>query len=121
LPDNATFHLAAAGLAAVSQRSHLWIINLDLSEEEGSALTNELDTTVRNDRYPLAPRIQALEGDPREDQAGALPRTAAGTQALRVAASGQALAPDRAHRRSLATRSAFDDLRPAFVLAREAK
>jgi hypothetical protein len=36
-------------------------MNLDLSDEEGAALTNELDTIVRNDRYPLSPRIQALK------------------------------------------------------------
>jgi hypothetical protein len=35
--------------------------------------------------------------------------------------SRQASALDRADYRSLATRSAFDDLRLAFVLAREAK
>jgi hypothetical protein len=35
------------------------ITNLELTDEEGAALANELDA-VRNDRYPLSPRIQTL-------------------------------------------------------------
>jgi len=36
------------------------IMNLELTGEEGAALANELDVIVRNDRYPLSPRIQTL-------------------------------------------------------------
>src|SRR5262249_45419255 len=35
-------------------------MRLDLSDKEADALANELDTIVRNDRYPLSPRIQTL-------------------------------------------------------------
>jgi hypothetical protein len=36
-------------------------MNLDLSDKEAKALVDELDAIVRNDRYPLSPRIQALK------------------------------------------------------------
>jgi hypothetical protein len=36
-------------------------MKLDLTEEEVTALANELDGIVRNDRYPLSPRIQTLK------------------------------------------------------------
>ena len=36
-------------------------MDLDLSDEEGKALAAELDAIVRNDRYPLSPRIQLLK------------------------------------------------------------
>jgi hypothetical protein len=36
-------------------------MNLDLSDEEAKALAAELDGIVRNDRYPLSPRIQLLK------------------------------------------------------------
>ena len=36
-------------------------MNLDLSDEEGKALACELDAIVRNNRYPLSPRIQLLK------------------------------------------------------------
>jgi hypothetical protein len=36
-------------------------MNLDLSNEEGRVLADELDAIVRNDRYPLSPRIQLLK------------------------------------------------------------
>jgi len=35
-------------------------MHLDLSDDEAAALANELDAIVRNDRYPLSPRIQTL-------------------------------------------------------------
>jgi hypothetical protein len=35
-------------------------MNLEPTDEEGAALANELDGIVRNDRYPLSPRIQTL-------------------------------------------------------------
>jgi hypothetical protein len=35
-------------------------MNLDLSSDEADALVKELDGIVRNDRYPLSPRIQTL-------------------------------------------------------------
>jgi hypothetical protein len=34
--------------------------HLDLSDDEAAALTQELHTTVENDRYPLSPRIRTL-------------------------------------------------------------
>jgi hypothetical protein len=34
--------------------------NLDLTDDEAGALTSALDAIVRNDRYPLSPRIQML-------------------------------------------------------------
>ena len=37
------------------------IMNLELTDEEGAALANELDAIVRNDRYPLSRRIQTLK------------------------------------------------------------
>jgi hypothetical protein len=35
-------------------------MNLDLTDEEGAALTNELHDIVENDRYPFSPRIRTL-------------------------------------------------------------
>jgi hypothetical protein len=35
-------------------------MDLPLTDEEAAALANELDAIVRNDRYPLSPRIQTL-------------------------------------------------------------
>jgi len=35
-------------------------MNLELTDEQAAALTRELDHIVRNDRYPLSPRIVAL-------------------------------------------------------------
>jgi hypothetical protein len=36
-------------------------VALDLSDEEAKSLADELDSIVRNDRYPLSPRIQMLK------------------------------------------------------------
>jgi hypothetical protein len=36
-------------------------MNLDLSDKEEKTLADELDAVVRNDRYPLSPRIQMLK------------------------------------------------------------
>src|SRR5690349_11737075 len=54
-------------LSSGRTRSH-WLItssakfmNLELTDEQGEALADELDTIVRNDRYPLSPRIQRLK------------------------------------------------------------
>ena len=35
-------------------------MNLDLSDEETAALTQELHDIVKNDRYPFSPRIRTL-------------------------------------------------------------
>jgi hypothetical protein len=35
-------------------------MKLDLTDEEATALANELDDIVRNDRYPFSPRIRTL-------------------------------------------------------------
>ena len=59
------------------------ITNLELTDEEGAALANELDA-VRNDRYPLSPRIRVLRSI-RDKLPGAPPA---------------APAPDRSHRGS---------------------
>jgi hypothetical protein len=37
-------------------------MNLDLSDEETAALTQELHNIVENDRYPFSPRIRLLKG-----------------------------------------------------------
>jgi hypothetical protein len=36
-------------------------MNLDLSDEETTALLRELDDIIENDRFPLSPRILALK------------------------------------------------------------
>jgi hypothetical protein len=36
-------------------------MHLDLSDEEGAALTKELDGITRNDRYPFSERIRTLK------------------------------------------------------------
>jgi hypothetical protein len=35
-------------------------MNLDLTDEETAALTQELHDIIENDRYPFSPRIQTL-------------------------------------------------------------
>jgi hypothetical protein len=35
-------------------------MNLDLTDDEATALEHEIDAIVRNDRYPLSPRIRTL-------------------------------------------------------------
>lgn len=37
-------------------------MNLDLSDEEAAALTQELHDIVENDRYPFSPCIRTLRG-----------------------------------------------------------
>jgi hypothetical protein len=37
-------------------------MNLDLTDEEIAALTQELHEIVENDRYPFSPRIRTLRG-----------------------------------------------------------
>jgi len=36
-------------------------MQLDLSDDEATALVKELDAIIRNDHYPLSPRIQTLQ------------------------------------------------------------
>jgi hypothetical protein len=36
-------------------------MNLELSDEEETALVNEFDRIIQNDRYPLSPRIRMLK------------------------------------------------------------
>jgi hypothetical protein len=36
-------------------------MNLDLTDEETAALLAELDRIIRDDRYPLSPRIRTLK------------------------------------------------------------
>jgi hypothetical protein len=35
-------------------------MNLELTDEETAVLARELDAIIRNDRYPLSPRIRTL-------------------------------------------------------------
>ena len=37
-------------------------MQLDLTDEESSALLRELNNIIENDRYPLSPRIRVLRG-----------------------------------------------------------
>jgi hypothetical protein len=41
-------------------RHHIRTMNLDLSDEETAALTQELADIVESDRYPFSPRIRTL-------------------------------------------------------------
>ena len=50
----------AAGSRPLVKDRTFGIMNLELTDEEGAALANELDGIVRNDRYPFSPRIQTL-------------------------------------------------------------
>jgi hypothetical protein len=62
---------------------------LDLTDEETDALARLLSRTIDDDRYPLSP-IPAhsdLEGDRRQNPAGADTRAVAAARALRAAAS----------------------------------
>jgi hypothetical protein len=43
-------------------RPHLWVMTLDLTEDETAALARLLTNTIDADRYPLSPRIQLLKG-----------------------------------------------------------
>jgi hypothetical protein len=40
--------------------------NLELTDEEAAALTQELHEIVENDRYPFSPRTRTLRSDPGE-------------------------------------------------------
>jgi hypothetical protein len=84
-------------------------MNLDLTDEQTEVLADELDAIIRNDRYPLSPRIQTLQASPRQVAAGADPRAAAAAEALRTAASyGGKTAP----RRPLTENSRASRVRP---------
>jgi hypothetical protein len=52
---------------------HLPGMNLDPTEEEGGAVSQELHDIIENDRYPLSPRIPHAEGDPLQAQPTAAP------------------------------------------------
>ena len=41
-------------------RPHIGAMNLELSDEETAALTQELHSIVENDRYPFSPRVRTL-------------------------------------------------------------
>jgi hypothetical protein len=47
---------------AGSYRSYVGSMNLDLTDDEAAALTQELHDIVENDRYPFSPRIRTLRG-----------------------------------------------------------
>lgn len=40
----------------------MWVMTLDLTEDEAAALARLLTNTIDADRYPLSPRIQLLKG-----------------------------------------------------------
>jgi hypothetical protein len=50
------------GLVGFGKRTHLPVMNLDLSDEEAAALTQELHKIVENDGYPFSTRIRTLRG-----------------------------------------------------------
>src|SRR4051794_5787408 len=72
------------GLAAVGKRSHLPGMNLDLSDEETAALTDELHNIVENDRYPFSPRIRTLRAILGKAHVGAGARAFAAAETLRT-------------------------------------
>ena len=66
-------------------------MQLDLTDDEAAALTEELHEIVENDRYPFSlsrshlrcsPRIPHAEGDPRQAQAGAGSRAPAAAEGV---------------------------------------
>jgi hypothetical protein len=68
---------AERGLATIGKRTHIQVMNLDLTDEETTALTRLLSTTIAEDRYPLSARIEMLKGILGEDQTGAGARASA--------------------------------------------
>src|SRR5215469_14982208 len=42
-------------------KPHIRAMNLEVTDEQAAALTRELSDIVKNDRYPLSPRIVALK------------------------------------------------------------
>jgi len=52
--------VARASLRGGQARPHIGPMNLDLTDEETAALTQELHDIVENDRYPFSPRIRTL-------------------------------------------------------------
>jgi hypothetical protein len=54
--------LPSARLAAVRYSPYLQSMNLDLSDEETAALSQELHDIVENDRYPFSHRIRTPRG-----------------------------------------------------------
>jgi hypothetical protein len=61
-------------------------MNLDLSDEESAALTEELHHIVESDRYPAHPHAK---GDLRQAQAGAGPRALATAEDMSATASNR--------------------------------
>jgi hypothetical protein len=61
-------------------------MNLDLTDDEKTALEKELDRIIRDDRYFLSPRIQTLREDSQYDPTGADTQTPprSGTRRLPV-------------------------------------
>ena len=68
-------------------------MGIDLTDEEAAALAKELDAIIRNDRYPLSPRIQNAENNPREVATGAGTRAIAAAQGVRTAIKGPMATP----------------------------
>jgi hypothetical protein len=52
---------SAVFLGFPNGQSHVRVMNIDLSDDEATALVKELDAIIRNDRYPLSPRIEMLK------------------------------------------------------------
>jgi hypothetical protein len=64
-------------------------MNIDLTDEETAALLRELDGIIASDRYFLSPAGADVEGDQKQDPAGASAKGATAAQALRAAAGRQ--------------------------------
>jgi hypothetical protein len=54
-------NLSNPGLTELGSRSHLSVMNLDLTEEETAALLRELDGIIDGDCYFLSPRVRTLK------------------------------------------------------------
>jgi hypothetical protein len=62
-------------------------MHLDLSDEEATALTQELHEIVEHDRYPFSPRIRTLRGILAKLRPEPVPEPNAATKGVRAAAS----------------------------------
>jgi hypothetical protein len=68
---------ATGGVAPSRSRSHIGVMNLELSDDEAEALIQELSGTINYARYPHSPRIQTPASNPPEAEARASARAPA--------------------------------------------
>jgi hypothetical protein len=59
-------------------------MNLDLSDEETAALTQELHDIVENDRYPVLAAHPHAQGHTRQDPAGAVSSSPVASNCIRT-------------------------------------